>query len=72
MDPHVIEKIQAYYASLPPDEFPLMLAGLQCKPMADWGITFDFCIRTFAAGLMAAYGSGKGKPAEGDRTPPAG
>jgi TetR/AcrR family tetracycline transcriptional repressor len=72
MDPHVIEKIQAYYASLPPAEFPLMLAGLQCKPMADWGITFDFCIRTFTAGLMATYGSGKAKPADGVPAPSAG
>jgi hypothetical protein len=53
MDPAVRDKVAACYLALPPDEFPLFLAGLSQPPIEDWSRIFDFTIRTFVAGLLA-------------------
>jgi TetR/AcrR family tetracycline transcriptional repressor len=72
MDPMVLEKVRDYYESLPAEEYPLILAGLACKPMTDWSITFQLSIRIFAAGLVATYGEGNKKPATRAGAQPAG
>jgi AcrR family transcriptional regulator len=64
MDPVVREKVQACYMALPPDEFPLFLAGLSQPPVKDWSRIFDFTIRTFVCGLLAVA-PGNAQPANG-------
>ena len=63
MDPAVREKVAACYLALPPDEFPLFLAGLSQPPIKDWSRIFDFTIRTFVAGLLA-IAPGNAQPAD--------
>lgn len=63
MDPAVREKVAACYLALPPDEFPLFLAGLSQPPVADWAQIFDFTIRTYVAGLLT-MAPGTRRPAD--------
>lgn len=64
MDPVVRDKVAACYMALPPDEFPLFLAGLSQPPVKDWSPIFDFTIRTYVAGLLA-IAPGNAQPANG-------
>lgn len=64
MDPAVRDKVAACYLALPPDEFPLFLAGLSQPPVEDWSTIFEFTIRTFVSGLLTMT-RGNERPADG-------
>ena len=72
MDPMVLQKVRAYYQSLPPDEFPLILESFVFKPITDFSACFDYGIRMFVAGLVASHTPANKRPAGGTNTPSAG
>lgn len=56
MDPSVRQKVEDFYQSLPPEEFPLVLDAITRPCVSDWGFVHEFSIRTMIAGLIATYG----------------